>query len=118
MIEIPGDKLYALLDTDIKCFITWIEKNESAIFLFSTGEMAERYASVVFPKRPIKAYPIHNSKSRDFMIHMINRGIHYALIDVPPEHADPFEEKDDEVVRNYAIVNLKSAYQIGGKWLT
>lgn len=103
-----GSKLYALHDKQLGGFITWQEKGTSAIFLFTSSDLAERYAYEVHRYRPIVVYLIHKSKSRDFVDQMLNAGIEYALINVPPEHADTFNVYEDEVVRNYAIVDLRT----------
>jgi hypothetical protein len=102
-----GSKLYALHDKQLGGFITWQEKGTSAIFLFTNSDLAERYAHEVHHGRPLVVYLIHKSKARDFVGQMLNAGIEYALINVPPEHADTFNVYEDEVVRNYAIVNLR-----------
>lgn len=101
-----GSRLYALYDKQLKGFITWMEKGAGAIILFTSGEKAERYATLVYPTRPLVVYIIDKRRAADFVHSMINAGIHYALIDVPPEHADTTQEYTDEQIRDYALVSL------------
>ena len=111
MVEVTkiGSKLYAIYDRQLKGFITWMEKKTSAIFLFTTGEKAEKYIHDVSVGRPLVVYLIHKHKARAFIDQMLNAGIEYALIDVPSEHTNILEEQRDEIVRNYAIVDLRLA---------
>lgn len=102
-----GSKLYALLDKQLGGFLTWSEKNTVAIFLFTNGQLAERYADMVHPNRPLVVYQIDSRKSKEFVAQMLNSDVQYALINVPPEHADVFNVYEDEVIRNYAIVDLR-----------
>jgi len=104
-----GSKLYAIYDQQLKGFITWMEKGTSAIFLFTTGEKAEKYINDVSRNRPLVVYLIDKRRARAFIDQMLNAKIEYALIDVPSEHANILEEQDDAVVRNYAIVDLRKA---------
>tara|TARA_R110002096_G_scaffold186882_12_gene366055 strand:+ start:91 stop:429 length:339 start_codon:yes stop_codon:yes gene_type:complete len=101
-----GNTLFTLRDTSLKGFLTWMEKNTSAVFLFTTGEKAEEYHSKVFPNRPISVYPVPKARMKDFVCSMLNSGLEYAIIDVPWQHADVNEVYEDEVVRDYAIVDL------------
>lgn len=112
MVEahIIGSALYALHDKDLKGFITWMEKGTSAIFLFTSGEKAERYIAETCRHRPVVVYRIDKHKAKDFVATMLNAKIEYALIDAPPEHADVWNVHDEEVVRNYAIVDLNLAF--------
>lgn len=103
-----GSALFALLDTELKGFITWIEKNNSAIMLFTSGERAEAYLEAVNRNRPIIVYSIKKTAARDFVDQMLKSDIRYALIDVPPEQTDILNSYPDEVVRNYALVDLKT----------
>lgn len=102
------DKMYALQDTKLKGFITWQEKGAIAVFLFSSGEKAEEYWHQVFPTRPLSVYAIDKRRLKDFVVSMTNADIGYAVIDVPWQHADVNEVYDDEVVRDYAIVDLRT----------
>ena len=104
-----GSRLFAIHDTKLKGFITWMEKGQSAIFLFTTSDKAEHYVEKVRRNRPIVVYPIEKRKAEAFIHQMLNAGINYALVDVPPEHADTYNVHDDEVVRNYALIDLRLA---------
>lgn len=104
-----GSRLYALFDKKLGGFITWMEKGAGAIFLFTSGDKAERYAHLVWPNRPLSVYLIEKAKASVFIASMLKSNIGYALLDVPPEHADVYELYDDELIRNYAIIDLRKA---------
>ena len=98
---------YLLYDKQAKGFITWIEKHEIAVLMFTHGELAEKYHTTVYPRRPISVYRLSSRNVRDFVRSMLHAKIRYALIDVPPQHMDAMNEHSDEEVRNYSIVDLK-----------
>jgi len=100
--------LYCLNDTKIGGFITWCEKGTSAIMMFTTGDKAEEYIAKTYPGRPISVYKLSKTRMKSFVQSMVNSGIEYALIDVPWQHFDAYNEYDDEVVRNYGIVDLNA----------
>lgn len=85
-----------------------MEKGAGAIFLFTSGEKAEEYHNNVCPWRPISVYAIKRTRMKEFVYSMLNAGIEHAIIDVPWQHADVNEVYEDEVVRNYAIVDLRT----------
>lgn len=107
MISI-GSRLYALFDNELKGFITWIEKGESAILLFTTGQKAEAYLNRIRAGRPVDVSIIDKRRAKDFVDVLLIRNINYALIDVPPEQTDILNDHPDEVVRNYALVDLRT----------
>ena len=99
-------RLYALNDEDLKGFITWTEKRVNAVLLFTTGLKAEEYWHKVMPHRPLRVYSILKDRMEGFVHSMLNSDITYAVIDVPWQHADTHNVYEDEVVRDYAIVDL------------
>lgn len=103
-----GSKLYALYDSQLKGFITWIEKNESAILLFTSGAKAEAYLNRIRAGRPVDVSIIYKQRAKDFVDMLLVRDINYALVDVPPEQTDVMNDHPDEVVRNYALVDLRT----------
>jgi len=105
-----NDKMYALQDTKFKGFITWMEKGVGAIMLFTRGEKAEEYRQRVYPTRPLDVYAIDKHRAKDFVASMVNANIDYAVIDVPWQHTDVDGLHEDEVVRNYAIVDLRTLH--------
>ena len=104
---IAGEKLYALHDENLNGFLTWMEKGTSAILLFTTGGKAEEYINMVYPKRPLSVYAVHKTRMTTFVESMIVSGLEYAVIDLPWQHADWTESYEDDVVRDYAIVDLR-----------
>tara|TARA_Y100001937_G_C7057360_1_gene302066 strand:+ start:557 stop:892 length:336 start_codon:yes stop_codon:yes gene_type:complete len=102
-----GRRLYALSDETLKGFITWTEKRVNAVMLFSTGLKAEEYWYKVMPHRPLRVYSIQKDRMEVFVSSMLNSDITYAVVDVPWQHADTHNRYSDEVVRDYAIVDLK-----------
>lgn len=78
--------------------------------LFTRGEKAEEYHQRVYPRRPLTVYAIDKRRVKEFVASMVNAGLGYAVIDVPWQHADIDGLHDDEVVRNYAIVNLRTLH--------
>lgn len=107
-IHNPGKYFYLLRDKMLGGFITWMEKGHSAIFAFTSGIKAERYAAEVYPERPLVVYRVANNESKGLVKELLSHGIYSMLLDVPPEHVDPFV--DEMVVRNYAIIDLKKAF--------
>lgn len=103
----PGRVMYVLHDKDLKGFLTWMEKGVIAVLMFTKSELAEEYRFKVFPTRPIDVYQIHKTRMSVFVSSMLNSNIQYAVIDAPWQHADVLNEYDDEVIRNYAIVDLR-----------
>lgn len=99
--------LYALSDKDLKGFITWTEKHVNAVLLFTTGDKANKYWYQVMPHRPLSVYSIPKKRMEGFVHSMLNSEITYAVIDVPWQHADTTTVHEDEVVRDYAIVDLR-----------
>jgi hypothetical protein len=103
-----GRRFFYLFDTQLKGTITWREKGVSGVFLFSTEDRAQAYLKAVRANRPVVVSPLEKRQARAFVESMINAGIEYALIDVPPEQTDILNSYDDEVVRNYAVASLKT----------
>ena len=99
-------ELFILQDTELKGAITWMEKGTAAIMMFTRGDFAEEYVTRIYPTRPIVVYRVRKEQMKDFVQNMLNSGIEYAIIDVPWQHADITESYNDEVVRDYAIVDL------------
>lgn len=100
-------ELFILQDTEVKGAITWMEKGTAAIMMFTRGEFAEEYITRIYPTRPIVVYKVRKQQMKDFVHNMLNSGIEYAIVDVPWQHADISESYEDEVVRDYAIVDLR-----------
>lgn len=97
-------KLYLLRDVTLGGFLTWMEKKENAILMFTRGQLAERYITEVYPERRIVVFILNRRVVKQFVAEMIASNINYAIIDLPPEHVDPYAS--DEQVRNYGILNL------------
>jgi hypothetical protein len=100
-------RLYALSDSDLKGFITWTEKRVNAVLLFTSGDKANEYWHEVMPHRPLSVYSIPKNRMENFVHSMLNSDITYAVMDVPWQHADTTTVHPDEVVRDYAIVDLR-----------
>lgn len=106
-IQVASGSLWALHDDDLRGFLTWTEKGINAVLMFTTGDKAEEYFRHVFPARPISVYRVHKTRMQNFVHSMLNSKIEYAIIDLPWQHADWLNVHDDEVVRNYAIIDLR-----------
>lgn len=102
-----GESLWVLHDKDLNGFLTWTEKGVNAVLMFTSGDKAEEYFRNVFPSRPLSVYRVHRSRMQNFVHSMLNSQIDYAIINLPWQHADWMNVYDDEVVRNYAIVDLR-----------
>jgi hypothetical protein len=102
-----NSRLYALDDKELQGLITWTEKHVNAVLLFTTGVKAEEYWHKVMPHRPLRVYSVTKANMENFVHSMLNSDISYAVIDVPWQHADTHNVYEDEVVRDYAIVDLR-----------
>ena len=105
-IRSVGESLWVLHDSDLNGFITWTEKGVNAVLMFTSGDKAEEYFRNVFPNRPLSVYRVQRTRMQNFVHSMLNSQISYAIVDLPWQHADWINVHEDEVVRNYAIVDL------------
>lgn len=77
-------KLYLLRDVTLGGFLTWMEKKENAILMFTRGQLAERYITEVYPERRIVVFILNRRVVKQFVAEMIASNINYAIIDLPP----------------------------------
>ena len=110
-IRTSGEYLYVIEDRQLGGFITWMEKGISGVFMFTSGEKAEEYIyELATPDRlpHLGVCRVSKRRRRDFVNQMLEAGIEYAVIDVPKHHGDEFCATEE--MRNYGIVDLKTAY--------
>lgn len=125
MASVAGKYLYGIFDKTLGGFITWRENKPkpvgevAGILLFTTGVKAEAYIEKVMPLRVglVKVVAVARNKMCQLVNEMMQAGIDYALVDVPPIAVDQLSEGIDkaetlgddknDLIRHYGIVDLR-----------